>query len=151
MLWLISFLVILVILLCIPFLSKHGRTISKKNLIILLTISAVFGIFFGIFFNGWNWTSIILIIIPLCVLSFKDFRIVYNVSKNDILEKIKTMLGRLFCKYKNNKKIINIDKIGIIEVYPLNVVTVLIISSSKSPKAQIIFDNIFKIFYDNEY
>ena len=137
-------------------LSNHGRTISKRQATIFTILIAIILLLLDLFnIAKADLSHAIIYLIPALIFILPDFRIIYNVNVKEIKNKVLRLLDAMFCKYQKKPQknfSVEIENIGKISVYKLSIVGLMIIKKNKnSPKADIIFKNIFKIFYDNEY
>ena len=149
--WVVWWGVLLLGVLCLPFVRKGGRTVSKLNVFVVALLCALLTIGSAWFFDAWDVRLLVLLVLAGGTLLLPDFRIVYNISTSQVLTKIRTMLKRLFCTFHVDKHTIAIEGIGVLRVFSLGIVSLILLPKSPSPKARIIFENIFKIFYDEEY
>ncbi len=151
---LIYYSLLILFIFVFPKLTKKNRSIGKIQIIFLSLIMAILFLAF-VFLNGIGFKlyHFSVYLFPIALLLLPEFRIVYNIEEKIIQEKFVRLLNSMFCEYtKIGKYKIKIKKVGIVRIQNFHIANLIIINRERnSPKSKVIFDNLFKIFYDKEY
>ena len=150
----LSYGVLLAVLVSFPIVKKGPSTVMRLGLILRAMVAL--GLSIGVvvlFFKEMDmWWVIGLALVSLIPLILPKFIIIYKVSEKDIVQKIKCLLKRIFCEYKENGKKIVIKDIGTLKLTKVGFFMVLTISDVEtSPKSGIVLKNLFKVFRDENY